>query len=652
MARLFLSYSRKDAPLAQRFAEWLERSGDDVWRDDDDISGGASFSSEIEKALEDCGAVLVLWSTHSVQSAWVRDEAAYGRDSGKLIPFLLDGTDPPIGFRQFQSIDLSSWKGRGNPPAADRIRRAIGRMVGSEARGPSIDASPADPPGARRSRPSRVRLAAASILMLGIALLGLYLWRHLDREPAITIAVSASPTSSDKAAAADYASVAAADLGAFAATRFDGVRIIAPADAEASTRGYRMLVTAGRHGRGADASLTLSDKDGSSILWSKSWSIPDASATDLREKISLAASQAALCLAEARGGARRIEQPALGLYISGCVGIADPSWSEAELLATFERLVKLAPDFPRGWGGLAIGRAVFAEAQQTRSGAPDKAAIDSARQAIATTRKLDPDSGFAYIAEWHLVRDDPLRGLALLDKAVEVAPDEPLVHARRSDSLRSVGRMVESVEDAHRAVELDPLSSFTRAKYIDALIDAGQFSRAKADIAEAHRKWPNDAEIDGADFRFQYRYGDPRAAEKLLTRALDYSDAGMIPFRKVIAARLDPSPARIDDALATLRSAGQTDPSDRDRYLSALGLFGKVDEAYRLLSQPGFRRPTDPDILFRPEFAPVRADPRFMQVAAALGLVRYWRESGHWPDFCTSEQPRYDCKAEAAKHAH
>src|SRR5947209_10658287 len=115
MAKLFLSYSRKDGEKARRLTSWLEREGHDVWVDEDDIGGGASFSSEIENALTECEAVLVLWSPNSVKSAWVRDEAAFGRDAGKLIPLSVDGTDPPLGFRQFQAIGLAGWKGRGDP---------------------------------------------------------------------------------------------------------------------------------------------------------------------------------------------------------------------------------------------------------------------------------------------------------------------------------------------------------------------------------------------------------------------------------------------------------------------------------------------------------------------------------------------------------
>jgi len=38
-------------------------------------------------------------------------------------------------------------------------------------------------------------------------------------------------------------------------------------------------------------------------------------------------------------------------------------------------------------------------------------------------------------------------------------------------------------------------------------------------------------------------------------------------------------------------------------------------------------------------------------LAARVGLVDYWRTSGHWPDFCFEPGLPYDCKAEAAKLA-
>ena len=45
----------------------------------------------------------------------------------------------------------------------------------------------------------------------------------------------------------------------------------------------------------------------------------------------------------------------------------------------------------------------------------------------------------------------------------------------------------------------------------------------------------------------------------------------------------------------------------------------------------------------------MRRDPRFMPLVQRLGLVDYWRSSGHWPDFCSEPGLPYDCKAVAAK---
>ena len=648
MAKLFLSYSRKDEARAQRFTKWLEREGHDVWRDEDDIGGGASFSSEIESALKGCDAVLVLWSADSVQSAWVRDEAAFGRDAGKLIPFSLAAIEPPLGFRQFQSIDLSKWRGRGEPPAAHRIRSAVERVAATGSITPPVTLA------SRRRKslrlPRRAILGGVVVTLAVAAASGALLWRHSQAGHDITIAVMASPTSPDRATAADYANLTAADMAAYLPTRFDGATVIAPADETGRTSGYRMIISATRHGSGADASLTLSDSDGHAVIWSKSWSVPDASSADLAQQVSRAASQAALCLTDAKGGAKRIDQPALGLYLGECVGVADPNWSNTQLLAASERLVKLAPDFPRAWGGLAVGRAILASSLQDRSGRPDADAVKSARDAIARARKLDPRSALAYVAEWHLVNSDPLQGLALLDQAVKVAPDEPLLHAHRSETLAAVGRMTESVNEAHRAMELDPLSSFTRSEYIVALTYAGDFSRAKADIADARKKWPNDSNIDWAEQSFHYRYGDPRVAQQLMPRTSDLSDAELVPNLKFLAARLDPSPGKIDDSIATFHARAQIEPRmGNTRLVLALGTFGRVDAIYQLLADPNVLSSIGSDILFRPELAGVRADPRFMAVAARLGLVRYWRRSGNWPDFCATEQLKYDCKTEAAK---
>ena len=94
---IFLSYAHGDQPQAQRLAAALERCGFTVWWDAL-IEGGTRYAKSIDEALAAADAVVVLWSRQSVESDWVKDEAAQGRDRHRLVPLSLDGT--------LQGVDL------------------------------------------------------------------------------------------------------------------------------------------------------------------------------------------------------------------------------------------------------------------------------------------------------------------------------------------------------------------------------------------------------------------------------------------------------------------------------------------------------------------------------------------------------------------
>ena len=138
MARIFLSYARDDVDAAKQLAGCISEAGHDVWWDRH-LHGGSRFATEIDKALKDAQAVVVLWSPTSIDSAWVQDEAAEGRDSGRLVPVSLSSAKPPLGFRQFQTIDLGAWDGNRKPDALDDLLEAIARTCGSDARPKEAD---------------------------------------------------------------------------------------------------------------------------------------------------------------------------------------------------------------------------------------------------------------------------------------------------------------------------------------------------------------------------------------------------------------------------------------------------------------------------------------------------------------------------------
>ena len=131
MARVFLSYAREDVEVARKLASVLADAGQTVWWDRH-LHGGANFSNEIDRELKNAEAVMVLWSPASIASAWVQDEAAEGRDSGRLVPATLDSAKPPLGFRQLQCIDLAPWHKDARSEPIEDLLSAITKMAADQ----------------------------------------------------------------------------------------------------------------------------------------------------------------------------------------------------------------------------------------------------------------------------------------------------------------------------------------------------------------------------------------------------------------------------------------------------------------------------------------------------------------------------------------
>lgn len=126
---LFVSYSRTDLPRARPVIDLLQQAGFDPWWDGR-LEGGENYLQTTEAALEGAAVVVVLWSATSVNSHWVRDEAQRGRERGCLVPLTIDGTMAPLGFRQFQLLDISGWDGKPGSGEAERIVAAVKAKLG------------------------------------------------------------------------------------------------------------------------------------------------------------------------------------------------------------------------------------------------------------------------------------------------------------------------------------------------------------------------------------------------------------------------------------------------------------------------------------------------------------------------------------------
>lgn len=183
MADIFLSYTEKDRDEARRIAAMLESVGWTVWWDRR-IPAGDTWRNVLERALERMRCMVVLWSTRSIESEWVYEEATEGRRQGKLVPVLIEAVRPPAGFREIQAADLTHWDGspefEGMRLLIADLERLLGKpdAVGAQwldgAVRPGDSASAYDPADqvsgkaatGRRPRPVRLLAAIAAAVLL------------------------------------------------------------------------------------------------------------------------------------------------------------------------------------------------------------------------------------------------------------------------------------------------------------------------------------------------------------------------------------------------------------------------------------------------------------------------------------------------------
>src|SRR5215510_820800 len=233
MADIFLSYANEDREAARAVAGLLESAGCTVWWDRR-IPAGRTWRSMIEEALRDMRCMVVLWSTHSVESDWVKEEAEEARAVGKLIPVLIEPVKPPVGFRSIQSADLINWDGskdfvgarqliadlealmRKPPPRKPSVTEEVPREsppapqpraeeshVVNRAAINNVDSIPAESPSDRRidsmtiesDRRSGARWKMAAVgAFIVVAILGSLLWlAKKDRRTSVPELVAVKP---------------------------------------------------------------------------------------------------------------------------------------------------------------------------------------------------------------------------------------------------------------------------------------------------------------------------------------------------------------------------------------------------------------------------------------------------------------------------
>lgn len=630
---IFLSYAHADAKRAQQLAAALSARGYTVWWDAL-IEGGAQFAKSIREALEAADAVVVLWSRTSVESDWVADEAAQGRDRKRLVPLSLDGSLPPLGFRQYQTIDLASWRGKAEALQVDSIDRAIGLALGQS---PSAARTPGAAGGSGIDRRQAMLIAAgtgAAVAAGG----GLYAWRETLFAPGAserTIAVLPFKNLSGDAAQAYLSDGLTEEIRA-ALTRNAGLQVLAAtssntardhqegATAIASKLGVANLLEGSvqRAGDAVRVAIDLTDGKTGFSIWSKRI---DAKLTDIfafqsdvARTVSNALSVRMATQDPAPGGTRNAAAYEAYLRGKALYNLSKDEATDRQAKALFENAIAADPNFALAHA--ALSRVLSTIATAYASGPEIKptfaAAIAEGRKAIALAPNL---------ADGHVALGYGLFAGQLDIKNARAAYDAAYRHGRGNADILLLyalftvraRRPREASAAIERAVALDPLNARTNRA-------AGMIGFAVRDYAGAAAHFRRTLQLNPTISNANaflglslLQAGKPGEARSAILR----EPSAM--FRLTSLAVLE---ARQGNKAAAERAYDQlvSEVGDASLYQQAevMAQFGRPDEALARLRQA--RAVGDSgltSIASDPLLDPIAKDPRFIAFARQLGLA-------------------------------
>jgi TolB-like protein/Tfp pilus assembly protein PilF len=623
MASVFLSYDHEDVARAAPIASALEKGGHSVWWDRQ-IHGGAEYQTEIESAVQQADAVIVLWSGKSIKSAWVRDEAAEGRDQGKLVPVLLEPVKPPMGFRQYQTIDLSDRRRASGAAQLDQLLRAVTKMSG---RAPSTQQS-LSPAVATQSFDRRAVLAGGAVATA--AVIGMGGWALLKPKSAgasDSIAVLPFENLSGDPAQAYFAAGIAGEIRNIL-TRIAGLKVagstsseaVREDDAQTAAKKLGVINILTGNVRQTPSTIRISAEliDGRTGLakWSQNYDRAPGDViriqTDIAEKVTRA-------LAVALGASAR---KALAAETSNVAAqtlafqARDLSWQLTvpafqRCLQLLDQAIALDPNYGRAYAlkSFVMNNLVESVAATPSELARGRAqALQYAKIAVSKAPDLPiARSGLGYAYALTLQVRESLREHEI---AISLPGGEPDVLRNYGYAMSSSGKPDQALRYVDEALALDPLNAGSHVAHVSVLFNARRYEEAVRYSLKLKQESPELFTFSNALARAYLMLGRTKEA------AQAFGDS--INGQALLAART----GNRDLALGKLAELQQRDADRANFYYAAIyAQVGDKERAFAALNRAWEVR--DAGLLgvkVNPFLDPLRSDPRYAALVRKVGF--------------------------------
>jgi len=680
MPDIFLSYSREDQPTARRFADALAREGFSVWWDQA-LHPGEAFDQVTEKALEEAGAVIVLWSRASVQSRWVRAEATQANADNRLVPVMIEPCKRPIMFELLHTAELQEWQGNTDDPRWRAFVASLSRLTGLRALPAAASTAPAPAAIQTPIRGSRINSRNAAVVVGVLLLLSAAVWAGFAAfrsQPAVSPApTAATPTEPIRILVLPFANLSSDEQQGYFADNLaseisnllgqvKGLRPLGDATSRAlkgktaaeivEAVGVSYLVDGNFRVEGSNRVIIaqLLDRDGAQ-LWSHRYekalgdtsSLYEEIAKDIAEHVGIVLDVGDL--PRAYGGSnnpaaydmylRAISIPPLGLGSS-----PDLHRIARERLQLMRDAVRLDPQFARAWITLLTS---FSTTAAQFPGAEARALLRERAETIVRLQGMQFEGWLdqAIHAEAYMYQGRWTQAVGAARAAAAAAPSEELGARTLWPILMRVGWFEEAIPYMQTVLRADPLDNRAASRLADALRLVGRDAEAQAAVARfGTGRVPMAFNWTSEEFWRLIEYGSSTSPADLaaMKRLLAGANGQRVEEMVGVASRMVGDPAAIRAALRRTLD----DPEKSNEYnltlLAPLAtFFGNDDLGFEALRRIALESRVSS--LGPWSFPRLREGARFRQLLQELQLVDFWRQGNRWSDFCRPTGSDFEC---------